>query len=129
MHLLYLREQLKAVETTMIMQQNLTISCYRFIQPEDNGAFEENKESISNEQHQFYHTTFIHDIEPVDSPDYGITQIDENRRNEMIAMNKSGSNTDPTNVTPQNDSSQLHLRIFHENELSRKLLDIQAQVI
>ena len=62
----------------------------------------------------------------MDSPDYGITQMDENRRN--VAMNKSGSNTDPTNVTPQNDPSQLHLRIFDENELSRKLLDIQAQV-
>ena len=52
--------------------------------------------------------------------------MDENRRN--VAMNKSGLNTDPTNVTPQNDPSQLHLRIFDENELSRKLLDIQAQV-
>ena len=52
--------------------------------------------------------------------------MDQNRRN--VAMNKSGSNTDPTNVTPQNDPSQLHLRIFDENELSRKLLDIQAQV-
>ena len=52
--------------------------------------------------------------------------MDENRRN--VAMNKSGSNTDPINVTLQNDPSQLHLRIFDENELSQKLLDIQAQV-
>ena len=52
--------------------------------------------------------------------------MDENRRN--VAMNKSGLNTDPTNVTPQNDPSQLHSRIFDQNELSRKLLDIQAQV-
>ena len=113
----------------MIMQQNLTIWYYRFIQPEENRASEENKESISNEHHQFYHTTFIHDIEPVDSPDYGITQMDENRsKHGLIAMDKSGSNTDPTNFAPQNDPSQLHLRIFDENELSRKLLDIQAQV-
>ena len=113
-------------DTTMIIQQNLTIWCYRFIQPEQKGAPEENKESIPNEQHQFYHTTFIHDIEPVDSPDYGITQIDENPRNGAIAMKKSGLNTDPTHVAPQNDTSQL--RILDENELSRKLLDIQAQV-
>ena len=116
------------IDTTTIMQQNLTIWCYRFIQPEENGASEENKESISNEQHQFYHTTFIHDIEPVDSPDYGITQIDENRSSGGIAMDKSGSSTDPTNFAPQNNPSQLHLRIFDENDLSRKLLDIQAQV-
>ena len=114
----------------MILQwlctRNVIIWCYRFIQPEENGASEENKESISNEQHQLYHTTFIHDIEPVDSPDYGITQIDENPRNGAIAMKKSGLNTDPTHVAPQNDTSQL--RILDENELSRKLLDIQAQV-
>ena len=55
--------------------------------------------------------------------------MDEHRsKHGVIAMNKSGSNTDPVNVTPQNDPSQLHLRIFDENELSRKLLDIQAQV-
>jgi len=55
--------------------------------------------------------------------------MDEHRSTHgVIAMNKSGSNTDPVNVTPQNDPSELHLRIFDENELSRKLLDIQAQV-
>ena len=112
----------------MSIQQNLTIWCYRFIQPVEKGSSEENKESILNEQHQFYHTTFIHDIEPVDSPDYGITQTNENHVNGAIAINKSGSNTDPTNGAPQNDPSQLHLPIFDENELSRKLLDIQAQV-
>ena len=62
----------------------------------------------------------------MDSPDYGITQIDENPRNGAIAMKKLGLNTDPTHVAPQNDTSQL--RILDENELSRKLLDIQAQV-